>query len=93
MIGAMLSMQEENALLKEAALTSIHNILVTQYNVPRNLAYTLIRRSKIDQIFDRNAEIASHTSNKTWARRAYEQLNADDYALEYSYDALQVKNS
>lgn len=74
----MVSMQKKNAGLKDTALASIQNILVSQYNVSKNLAYTLIRRSKIDQIFDRDAEIAAHTSNKTWAQRAYEQINDND---------------
>lgn len=80
MMKAMSSMGKEYDfdLLKDIALTSIQNILVTQYNVPKNLAYTLIQHSKIDQIFERNAEIASHTSNKTWAKRAYENFNEDN---------------
>ncbi len=80
--GAMLAMKNTNAILKEAALTSIQHILVTQYDISEEMADILVKRSKIDQIFDRNAEIAAHTSNKTWARRAYEQLNECD--LEYS---------
>ncbi len=74
----MMSMQKKNAGLKHTALASIQNILVTQYNITKNQAYILIRRSKIDQIFDRDAEIAAHTSNKTWARRAYEHLDDND---------------
>lgn len=74
----MMSMQKKNAGLKNTALASIQNILVTQYNITKNQAYILIRRSKIDQIFDRDAEIAAHTSNKTWARRAYEHLDDND---------------
>lgn len=74
----MVSMQKKNAGLKNTALASIQNILVSQYDVSKNLAYTLIRRSKIDQIFDRDAEIAAHTSNKTWAQRAYEHINDND---------------
>ncbi len=75
-------MEDTKNLWIEAAITSIQNILVTQYNISEEMADILVKRSKIDQIFDRNAEIAAHTSNKTWVRRAYEQLNECD--LEYS---------
>lgn len=78
MIGAMVSMQKNNSVLKETAIKSIINILVTQYNVSRDMAWMLIQDSKIDQIFDRSAEIASHTSNKTWAKRAYEYFNVNE---------------
>lgn len=74
----MIPVKEKDYKLKNAALASIQKILVSQYKVPSNLATTLIKRSKIDQIFDRNAEIAAHTSNKTWAQRAYEQLSEND---------------
>lgn len=83
MKGIMVSVKEKDSVLKETALASIQNILVSQYKVPGNLAATLIKRSKIDQIFDRNAEIAAHTSNKSWAQRAYEQLNKSDYVSGY----------
>ncbi|MCM1112805.1 MAG: hypothetical protein NC399_06080 [Muribaculum sp.] len=92
MNGVMLSMQNKNSVLKETALKSIINILITQYNVSRDMAWMLIQQSKIDQIFDRNAEIASHTSNKTWAKRAYEQLDVNDYELAFPYDSLQIRN-
>ena len=75
MKGILVSVKGKDFVLKENALASIQNILVSHYKVPGSLAVTLIKRSKIDQIFDRNAEIAAHTSNKTWAQRAYEQLN------------------
>lgn len=84
MKGIMVSVKEKDSVLKETALASIQNILVSQYKVPGNLAATLIKRSKIDQIFDKNAEIASHTSNKTWAQRAYEQLNENDNVSGYA---------
>ena len=80
----MTSMKEKDYALKKTALASIQNILVSQYNVPSNLAPILIKRSKIDQIFDRNAEIAAHTSNKTWAQRAYEKLNTNDNVSRYA---------
>ena len=74
----MVAVKGKDSILKETALVSIQHILVSKYNVSSDLAATLIKRSKIDQIFDRNAEIASHTSNKTWAQRAYEQLHEDE---------------
>lgn len=77
----MISMEKKDYVLKKTALDSIQKILVSQYKVPSSLAPILIKRSKIDQIFDRNAEIAAHTSNKTWAQRAHEQLNANDNVL------------
>lgn len=83
MKGIMVSVKEKDSVLKETALASIQNILVSQYKVSDNLAATLIKRSKIDQIFDRNAEIAAHTSNKSWAQRAYEQLNKSDNVSGY----------
>lgn len=75
------AMRKKDNKLKKTALDSIQKILVSQYKVPNSLAPILIKRSKIDQIFDRNAEIAAHTSNKTWAQRAHEQLNKNDYVL------------
>ena len=84
MKGIMVSVKEKDSVLKETALVSIQNILVSQYKVSSNLAATLIKRSKIDQIFDKNAEIAAHTSNKTWAQRAYEQLNESDNVSGYA---------
>lgn len=93
MKGIMVSVRGNDIVLKEAALASIQNILVSQYKVSASLAATLIKRSKIDQIFDRNAEIAAHTSNKTWAQRAYGQLNVNDCAVEYTVrDVTQASN-
>lgn len=93
MVGVMLSAHENNDLLKKDALTSICNILISRYDLTEDLANELIKRSKIDQIFDRNAEIASHTSYKTWAQRAYEQLEEDDYASEHFCEILRAGHS
>lgn len=84
MKGIIVSLKKKDSMLKETALASIQNILVSQYKVPGNLAAILVKRSKIDQIFDRNAEIAAHTSNKTWAQRAYEHLNENDNVSGYA---------
>lgn len=84
MKGIMVSLKKKDSMLKETALASIQNILVSKYKVPGDLAAILVKRSKIDQIFDRNAEIAAHTSNKTWAQRAYEQLNENDNVSGYA---------
>lgn len=66
---------KDNFLLKEEALASIQNILIKQYNISKNLAHKLIQDSKIEQIFERNIEVALHTSNKTWAKRIYENIS------------------
>ena len=74
------TMKEDNLSLKKNALSAIRQILVAQYGVSEEQAFQMIEDSKIEIFFDRNAEIAAHTSYRTWAQRVYEQTQMYDTA-------------
>lgn len=74
------TMKKESLSLKKVSLSAIGQILVTQYGVSREQACQMIKDSGIELIFDRNAEMAAHTSYRTWAQRVYEQFQIQDVA-------------
>lgn len=67
------TMKKDDLSLKEDSLSAISHILITQYNMSGEQARQMIKDSGIETFFDRNAEMAAHTSYRTWAQRVYER--------------------
>lgn len=80
MENVAVTMKEDNLSLKKNALSAIRQILNTQYGVSGDQACQMIEDSGIEILFDRNAEMAAHTSYRTWAQRVYEQSQMYDTA-------------
>lgn len=74
------TMKKEDLSLKEVSLSAIRQILVAQYSVSEEQADQMIEDSGIEIFFDRDAQIAAHTSYRTWAQRVYEQVKEYDAA-------------
>lgn len=68
----VLSRKDANLSLKKAALSIIREILVSEYKIPASNASALIKLSGVEEAFNKDAELAGHTSYKTWAQRAYD---------------------
>lgn len=68
----ILTMKKEEPQLKDVSLDAICQILVAQYDVSVEQACQMINDSGIELFFDRDAEMAAHTSYRTWAQRVYE---------------------
>ncbi len=82
-------MKKEDLSLKEVSLSAIRQILVAQYSVSEEQAGQMIEDSGIEIFFERDAEIAAHTSYRTWAQRVYEQVKEyDDITLSLAQARL-----
>lgn len=83
------TMKKEDLSLKEVSLSAIRQILVAQYSVSEEQAGQMIEDSGIEIFFERDAEIAAHTSYRTWAQRVYEQVKEyDDITLSLAQARL-----
>lgn len=86
-------MERSNLSLKQISLSAIRRILVTQYGASMEQASYMIENSGVALIFDRNAEVAAHTSYRTWAKRIYEQSRPQsiDLPRRSSSDSWEAK--
>ncbi|MCM1119846.1 MAG: hypothetical protein NC543_10885 [bacterium] len=71
-------MKKTSFSLKKDSLSAIRQILVTQYAVSKAQANQMLRASGILDAFNRNAEMAAHTSYRTWAKRAYDHAKMQE---------------
>lgn len=76
----VLAIKKESHSLKAVSLSAIKQILVRQYGVSEKQARQMMTASGVEHVFDRNVEMAAHTSYRTWAQRIYEQFRIQDTA-------------
>lgn len=70
-VSGVLDMNE----LYEKASAGIEIILKHRYKMTVADAKDAISISPLKELFEKNAEMAAHTSNETWARDIYEYWN------------------
>lgn len=76
------TMKKETPSLKEISLSAIRHILITQYDVPDEVACRMMEDSGIEMLFDKDAEMAAHTSYRTWAQRVYDRTQNCEVSAE-----------